>query len=211
MLHQRRPQMKVTYVLTHTYSLLGIKSILPMQVLESLATFLPSGQTQIPPSSEDRHSCSHPSDEQRVVAEKKVEKMSKMLLVGYIFSQTYNSFTKGIYEQFVQAIIVRFDGQLEIFSTFFFLWKKKKVIFNHKKLCCSRKKNLLVFTSFFFLSFFFSQNCTFDNFLLLIRKTDAFDEVQRTFHIIFWPQLLILTPTSFMATLLIEDNLFSTK
>ena len=63
--------MKVTYVLTHTYSLLGIKSILPMQVLESLATFLPSGQTQIPPSSEDRHSCSHPSDEQRVVAEKK--------------------------------------------------------------------------------------------------------------------------------------------
>ena len=64
-------QMKVTYVLTHTYSLLGIKSILPMQVLESLATFLPSGQTQIPPSSEDRHSCSHPSDEQRVVAEKK--------------------------------------------------------------------------------------------------------------------------------------------
>ena len=70
--------MKVTYVLTHTYSLLGIKSILPMQVLESLATFLPSGQTQIPPSSEDRHSCSHPSDEQRVVAEKKVKNVKNV-------------------------------------------------------------------------------------------------------------------------------------
>ena len=68
----------------HTYSLLGIKSILPMQVLESLATFLPSGQTQIPPSSEDRHSCSHPSDEQRVVAEKKVKNV-KNVVPGWIY------------------------------------------------------------------------------------------------------------------------------
>ena len=56
-----------------------------MQVLESLATFLPSGQTQIPPSSEDRHSCSHPSDEQRVVAEKKSKKNVKNVVLGWIY------------------------------------------------------------------------------------------------------------------------------
>ena len=40
----------------------------PMQVLESLATFFPVGHTQTPPSSDGLQSCSHPRVEQREVA-----------------------------------------------------------------------------------------------------------------------------------------------
>ena len=103
--------MKVTYVLTHTYSLLGIKSILPMQVLESLATFLPSGQTQIPPSSEDRHSCSHPSDEQRVVAGKKRIKCQKCSSWLDIFSLKHiipspRGYVNNLYRQLSSDLMV---------------------------------------------------------------------------------------------------------
>ena len=50
---------------------LPINSALPMHVLESLATFFPSGHIQTPPSNEETHSCSHPSVEHRDLAAKR--------------------------------------------------------------------------------------------------------------------------------------------
>ena len=71
--------------------------LLPMHVLESLATFLPSGQTQTPPSSEDRQSYSHPNEEHNVVAESKqkihrVNMYPKHILITFCYS-IYNTFS----------------------------------------------------------------------------------------------------------------------
>ena len=46
-----------------------VKICIPIQALESFPTFLPTGQVQVPPSSELRHSNSHPREEQRLLAE----------------------------------------------------------------------------------------------------------------------------------------------
>ena len=67
--HGRRIKKAPSRYLSFFYYVNKIKVLdLPMHVLESLATFFPSGQTHTPPSSDDRQSCSHPRVEHKEVA-----------------------------------------------------------------------------------------------------------------------------------------------